>query len=214
MTEIKVFAEEIATIFNKQFDLPFLEVLKQSIIGYRATILKQEFDKNGRFPRGSEQKICLKLKKVKAVECCIDEVIECEVSRTIDRVPSGVRTNNMSTPFLFVGSANAEKAFTYAPSYTIKNILEGNKFTKSDTYYDYVDGYIYIFNSATQRINVRDVFGNPLELLNLTNCEGKPCLEAVYIDDDMKRLIKQFILEEYRSVRQVPETQEIKLNES
>jgi len=30
----------------------------------------------------------------------------------------------------------------------------------------------------------------------------------------MKRLIKQFILEEYRSVRQVPETQEIKLNES
>jgi len=214
MITLNTFAEEIATIFNKQFDFAFLELLKSSIIGYRATILKQEFDKNGRFPRGSEDSLCLPLVRVSPIECCVSEDIECEVVRTEDRVPSSIRTNIYSDPFMFVGTSNMEKAFTFSRVENVKSIIEGTKFIKDATYYDYYNGYIYVFNYPGRKLAVRDVFSNPLELLELINCDGKPCKEEVYIDDDMKRLIKQFIIEEFRSVRQVPQQQEIKLNES
>jgi hypothetical protein len=214
MITLQIFAEEIATIFNKQFDEGFNELLKSSIIGYRATILKQEFDKNGRFPRGSEEGLCLPLISVKPVECCVSEDLECEVRRTRDRVPSAVRTNLFADPFMFVGTSNMEKAFGYAKTDSIKYIIDSSKFSQNNAYYDSFNGYIYVFNYEGGKLGVRDVFSNPLELLELQNCDGEPCLKEVYIDDDMKRMIKQMVLEEFRSIKNVPTEPQVRLNES
>lgn len=213
MTDVKILAEEISTLFNKQFDYPFNQMLISSIIGYRATILKQEFDKNGRFPRGSEDSLCLKLISVPATECCVSEDLECEVRRTEFQVPKPVRTNFFSDPYMFVGTANMEKAFTYSRAENVKLLLEGTKFMKTGAYYDYFNEYIYVFNHEGGKVGVRDVFSNPLELLELRDCDGQPCKTDVGIDDDMKRVIKQMILEEFRVVRQVPEEQQIRINE-
>ena len=213
MININQFAEEIATLFNRQFDIPFIEVLKSSIVGYKATILKQEFDKNGRFPRGSEYNLCLPLVRVKPTECCASEDLDCYIARTVNEVPSAVRTNTFTDPFLFVGTSNMEKAFSYARADSVKYIIDSNKFSNDNMYYDYFNRYIYTFNYEGGKIGVRDVFSNPLELMLLKGCEGKPCIDAVYIEDDMKRLIKQFILEEYKSLKVVPEEQQIKINE-
>lgn len=120
----------------------------------------------------------------------------------------------MSDPFIFVGSSNLEKAFTYSQAHTIKNIIDGSKFIKNEIYYDVINNYIYLFNFEGGKIAVRDVFSNPSELLELNDCDGKPCIDSIFIEDDMKRLIKQFILEEFRSVRQIPEQQELKINEA
>lgn len=213
MINIKQFAEEISTLLNKQFDEPFNALLESSIIGYRATILKQEFDKNGRFPRGSESAICLPLISVKPIECCISEELDCTVRRTKDKVPSAVRTNFFSDPFMFVGTANMEKAFTYGKSDTVKYTLESSKFNKDGIYYDYFNDYIYVFNYEGGKLGVRDIFSNLLQLKELINCDGKSCLEDIYIEDDMKRAIKQMVLEEFRITRTVPEEQQVKINE-
>jgi hypothetical protein len=214
MITLKTFAEEITTIFDKQFDFAFNETIKSSIIGYRATILKQEIDKNGRFPRGSEHSLCLPLVRVKPIECCISEDLDCYVARTKDKVPSSVRANFFSDPFLFVGTSNMEKSFTYSKASEVKYTIEASKFLKNNVYYDHFNDYIYTFNYEGGKLGVRDVFSNPLELLKLKNCDGKPCIEDVYIEDDMKRVIKQMILEEFRAIRNIPEEQQIRLNES
>jgi hypothetical protein len=213
MTDVKILAEEISTLLNKQFDYAFNQMLISSIIGYRATILKQEFDKNGRFPRGSEDSLCLKLINVAATECCASEDLECEVRRTEFKVPKSIRTNFFSDPYMFVGTSNMEKAFTYSRSENVKLLLEGTKFMKTGVYYDYFNEYIYVFNYEGGKLGVRDVFSNPLELLQLKDCDGNPCKTDVGIDDDMKRMVKQMILEEFRVVRQLPDEQQIRINE-
>ena len=214
MVTLKQFAEEITTLMDRQFDHAFNELIKSSIIGYRATILKQEIDKNGRFPRGSEHSLCLPLIRVKPIECCISEDLDCYVARTEDKVPSSVRANFFSDPFMFVGTSNMEKAFTYAKADTVKYTIESSKFLQNSAFYDYFNDYIYTFNYEGGKLGVRDIFSNPLELLELKNCDGKPCINEVYIEDDMKRMIKQMILEEFRITRTVPEEQQIRLNES
>jgi hypothetical protein len=213
MIEIKQFAEEISTLFNKQFDFAFNQLLQSSIIGYRATILKQEFDKNGRFPRGSEESLCLEITSVSATECCVSEDLECEVRRTKYKVPKPIRTNLFSDPFLFVGTSNMERAFTYQRAENVKLVLESSKFLKDRVFYDYFNDYIYVFNYEGGKVGIRDVFSNPMELLELKDCDGNPCKTDVYIDDDMKRMIKQMVLEEFRVIRQVPDEQQIRLNE-
>lgn len=214
MINIKVYAEEVSTLFNKQFDYAFNQLIISKAIGYRATILKQEFDKNGRFPRGSEDVLCLKLIRVKPIECCISEELECTVARTEFQVPSAIRTNFFGDPFLFVGSSNMEKAFTYGKADTVKDIIGGTRFNKNGVYYDYFNRYIYVFGSDAGKVGIRDHFSNPLELLELKNCDGKPCAEDIYLEDDMKRAITQMILEEFRVVREVPDDKQIRINDS
>ncbi len=214
MITLKTFAEEITTLMNRQFDFAFNELMKSTIIGYRATILKQEIDKNGSFPRGSEDTICLPLIRVKPIECCASEDLDCYVARTASRVPSAIRANFLKEPFFFVGTSNMEKAFTYQRADVVKFAIDAAKFTQNSVYYDYFNGYIYTFNYEGGRLGVRDMFSNPLELLELNNCDGKPCLSEIYIDDDMKRAIKQMVFDEYKVTKTIPDEQQIRLDES
>jgi hypothetical protein len=213
MININTFAEEVAIIYNKQFDEPYLEFIKSLIIGYRATILKQEYDKYGRFPAGSEESICLPLKRVSPVECCVGEDLDCRVARTVDKVPSQVRNNFNSEPFLFVGTGNMEKSWSFANSDAVKHILEGSRFMSSVTFYTFLNGYIYAFNTPNEKVGIRLVASNPFELLELKNCDGKPCKEEVLIEDDMKRLIHQFITERLGNPNEPIDDREIKINE-
>lgn len=199
MTDLKILVAELAEIFKRPLDYPFSVMLTSSAIGYRATILKQEFDKNGRYPLGSEDNIILPLKRVSAIECCCADDLECQVNRTRDRVPSPVRGNFKPDPFLYVGESNGSKAFTYAQPHIIENILTGSKFLKNDAFYSFYNGFLYTFNFEGGKLGIRDVFSNGQELIDAKDCNGKPCIDTIYIEDDMKKVIKQMIMEEFKS---------------
>jgi len=213
MADIQILVSELAMLFQKPFDIPFKTMLTNSAIGYRATILKQEYDKNGKYPLGSEDSLCLPLTRVNPIECCLSDGFECVVTRTKDKVPSPVRGNFKPDPFLYVGSSNMTSAFMYAQPSMVENILSGTKFIKNEKLYSFFNDYIYVFNFEGGKLGVRDVFSNPLELLTLKSCSGQPCITSINIEDDMKRVIKQMIIEEQRSMGNIIEDQSIKINE-
>jgi len=212
MTDPEVIAVEIAEALNKGYDIPFRRRMAESVIQVRATILKQQYDRDGRFPSGTEDSITLPMKDVPTSEC-LNEDIECEVFRTIDKIPRPIRKNRTTIPFAFVGSSNSEVSFIHIRPEEVRSFLEGNKFIKDSPLFAYYNDYIYTFNHSSSKITIRDVFADPRELLVLKGCDGNPCKSNVDIDEDMKRLIKMMIFEEIRQFNRPPEDKTIKINE-
>lgn len=213
MTDINILVSEITLLFKKEFDNPFSVMVLNSCIGYRASLLKQEYDKNGRYPLGSEDSLVLPLIRVSPIECCCSENVDCVVARTSDKVPSPVRGNFKPEPFLYVGSTSQSTAFVYAQPNEVELIIKGNRFTGNLPIYSFFNDYIYTFQFGDRRLGVRDVFSNPLELMKLKNCDGLPCITTINIEDDMKKTIKMMVIEEFRGAGQLEQQKEVDINE-
>lgn len=214
METLENLVAEIAFLFDKDFDWAFKERLTASCISYRATLGKQEFDKYGRWSTGLIDSICLELIPVKSTECCLNDEVECYVTRTKDKVPAPIRTNKFPDPYTFVGTANHEVSFTFVQPEEVRNIYEGTKFmSKIGNLYAYYNNYIYTFGYEGKKLGIRGAFANPLALLELKDCNGNSCIESININEDMKSTIKRMILEEFGYTKILPKEKEIKLNE-
>jgi hypothetical protein len=212
MNDVKIVAYEIAEAFSKQSDIPFIRRMENLVIQGRATALQQKYDKYGRFPASSEASITLSMKQVPPAECLTDE-IECTVARTIYKVPRPLRKSSDPIPFSFVGSMNQEVSFIFVKPEEVKSILCGTRFIKTKSMYAYFNDYIYTFNHDAGKITIRDVFADPRELLDLLDCNEKPCTTDIELEEDMKRLIKMFVYEELRQFNIIPLDKQVKLNE-
>lgn len=211
---LDILVAEIASLFNKDFDWAFKERIKAACISYRATLGKQEFDKYGRWSTGLIDSVCLSVIAVKATECCLNEDVECFVMRTTSEVPAPIRTNRFPDPYTYVGSANHEAAFTFVQPEEVGNILCGTRFMKNiGNLYTYYNNYIYLFGYEGKKIAIRGAFANPLELLELIDCDGNSCRDSIDINEDMKSTIKRMILEEFGFTKMIPGDKEIKINE-
>ena len=205
-------AYEVAGNVQKDWDVPFIRRIEEGVVAYRATILKQEYDRNGRFPSGNEDTVSLEIISVPPAEC-LNEYIECEVRRTKYKVPKPIRKNRTPVPFNFVGTTNQELAFLFTRPEEVKSFLKGTKFIKTKPLYAYYNDYVYVFNYEGSKITIRGVFSDPRQLLELMDCDKKPCKTDIFLDGDMKRTIKMMIYEELRLFNKLPEDQTIKLNE-
>lgn len=210
--DVDTVAAEIAQITDKIQDIPFTRMLKNLVIGNRATILKQQYDRDGRFPSGSEDSITVPIKSVPSNECMNDE-IDCTVFRTTQKIPRPIRKNRNPIPFSFVGNLNQENSFIFVKPEEVKPFRQGNRFIKDKPLYTYYNDYIYLFNHEGGKITIREVFADPRELKNVIDCDKKPCKISVELDEDMKRVIKMMIYEELRQFNKLPEEQSIKINE-
>ena len=208
----RLIAEEVAFDFGKSEDIPFIRRIEASAIEYRATIIRQDYAKLPVIPSSLEDRFCLPLKSVPSTECCVDNIEDCNVYRTIDQVPIPVRFKD-STDFTFVGDLRGKTAYSYIVPEELDFILNGTRFAKQLAYYTYYNRYIYTFNTPGKKISVRGVFDNPSELLNLKNCEGKPCITDIKINLDMAKLIKEWIKADL-SGKQVTPTTDLKLNDA
>jgi hypothetical protein len=211
---LKVFVTEIAALFDKDLDFAFKKQIESSIIGFRATLLRQEFEKYGRIPATSMDSLCFKLIRVPAVECCLNDEIECVVARTDIRVPNPIRLTRFPEPFSYVGTSNKEKAFTFVNTEEVPIILKGTKFINKALMYSYYNDYIYTFNFEGGKIAVRSAFANQTELLELNDCGGNPCIEDIFFEEDMKKTIRQMVIEDFRAVGKLPQLDELKLNDT
>jgi hypothetical protein len=212
INDIRMLALEVAGNTSKDWDIPFVRRMEESVVEYRATILKQEYDKNGRFPSGNEDTVTIEIINVPPAEC-LDDSITCEVRRTKYRVPKPIRKNRTPTPFNFVGSTNQEYPFMFTRPEEVKSFLRGTKFIKAKALYAYYNDYVYIFNYEGSKITIRSVFSDPRQLLELLDCDKKPCKVDILLDGDMKRTIKMMVYEELRQFNKLPEDQTVRLTD-
>lgn len=208
---LKILAAEIGIVTNKEFDHGYMKMIESLAVGYRATLLKQEFDKNGKFPSGDQFTVTLPVISVPSVECLSEEV-HCEVMRTVNKVPSPIRTNISSIPFRFVGTSNQSISYSFIWPEDYDLIVGGTRFVNRDSYYTYIDGYVYLFGFDEGRITIRDPFDDPRKLKELKDCDGNSCYEGLDLSLDMKKTIKMMIFEELRLFVK-PLDKEVRVNE-
>lgn len=210
--DINNIASEVAILMGKSFDIPFKRGLANSAVQVRATILKQQYDRDGRYPSGSEDAITIPMQKVPAAECLSDE-IDCEVHRTVDKVPRPIRKNRTSIPFTFVGNSTQEVSFIFLKPEEVYSFIHGTRFINKDAVYMYYNDYIYTANHVGGKITIRDAFEDPRELLTLQGCDKKPCKISIDIDETMKTQIKTIMIETMNRFRPVQEEVPIRINE-
>ncbi len=116
------------------------------------------------------------LQEVDESECPVET--ECQVLRTIKKIPAPTRTND--SIFDFLGSADKAISFGYATPEQYKILAKYSKYTGGNPRYFYVNGYVYIYGDQSEEyINVRGLYLDPRELKDF-KCANVAC----YTDDD------------------------------
>lgn len=200
----------LAGRFNKELDHVFKEQLKTYIIIERAEEYRRYIDKYGTIPSSIIAQLnCVPTKTVDAAECCSLE-IECNVIRTINTVPSTIRTRGSSSTFTFVGSVDGKKSFSYISPEELPFLL-ADRFLKNKPFYSYINNYIYIFNINAKNIKVRGVFNDPFKVVEQNDCDGDPagCLQIVDIPTDFVSLIEERVLNKLRNKETETKEEEI-----
>lgn len=198
MANIKTIAQSIADNVGKPFDEMFLERLKYEILSKRATVVRNDFTRNRTVDGSLVQDVsCLEMDSVSPSECC-DTDIDCKVTRTTQKVPKTINLKENSSPFLYVGGIDKTTPYTWTQAEKMPYILSSRKFTKRHPYYTYLNGYIYVFNSENERLNVRGIFEDPTELYFLKNCDGQPCGETdeIPLPKHLEKQVKDLIYDE------------------
>jgi hypothetical protein len=207
---IQSLAEEIAFDYNKSFDKETTRRLELAIIGYRASIIREEYARTGRFSNNLVVTLTLKVIGVPEEECCT-KVEGCKIQRTELKVPKPVRVKD-GTSFLYVGDTDGGTPFTFAQISEINFLEKGNRFAKKRPYYTYENGYIYIHNVNTSKIRISFVPDNLEDLGEIKDCHGDVCDIDLTIPSDMSKQIKALIKAEQSGI-QPPISKDIKIDQ-
>lgn len=176
------------------------ELIKFHIKNARATLLRQDLNKNRSVDPYIIQDLgCIDLVEADAAECC-DIAVDCKVLRTAVPIPSMIELNQ-KTLITRVGPViKSAKKWDIIPYERVP--FEGlNKFTKNliKVYQISNSSYIYILIPSNctdsdaeflEKINVQGVLEDPDEAKSFTQCGGGTC----YTDDD-KYPIKQWMVD-------------------
>jgi hypothetical protein len=182
-------AQSYCDSVNKPFDVQFLERIKFAIKGYRAALIRQDFERNG-MAKDMLQSFVTKLVTVDEADNCIINV-GCTILRTEDKVPKPVQLKGGDL-FNYVGSVNIKNQPFVLTDTNELQYTKHKKYTKNSTRYIYRNGYIYIYTTGKFKyITIEGVFENPEEAMNLcaNNCPddndqfpiSAAMLEALYI---------------------------------
>jgi hypothetical protein len=211
---IQELIDDIAGQFNRELDHVFKEKVKTKVKIAYAEAIRQYVDKYGSVPNSIMSAInCLPTKVVDAAECCSVD-IECEIVRTISKVPSSIRVRGLESSFSFVGTIDGKHSFGDIQPEELPFLL-ADRFVKKKIFYSYINNYIYIFNSKPKNIKVRGVFNNLDEVLKLNDCENDPagCLQEMTIPEDFGIVIKSLVYNELRNVPFEQKEEEIKVQQ-
>ena len=141
MPSLNQLAEQVAIKYNKQFDTPFNDFIKDLIKQARATLLRQSANKYG-VDRGWTNRYVIELEAVDVADNC-NVTVGCTTLRSINKIPTPVRFTT-DIPFIYVGSVDGNIVFGHMPFYAVKN-KKDRKYGSDKITYDWVNNYLYVY---------------------------------------------------------------------
>lgn len=192
MKTLNQIAENIAFKLGDQFNTTLQESIKETLIDYRAKLIRDDSDRNFTTELHFSQVGTIQFEVVNLLEefgadfTCINIICpnvvnqnKYKILKSKKPVPSPVRTKIANrAPYSFIGSLDGSKAFVYT---TIDKFpyVKTLPYTQKVVYYVVMNSYIYIINNLNQcDINetlqicnalIKGIFEDPRELYNI--CE-------------------------------------------
>lgn len=172
-------AEIIAERAGKQFNVAFIEEMKDLVVIHRARILTNILEKKPQQKKLYSQSIVLELTEANRDECAELSNCACEdVTVTTVQVPTPLKTG--TNPFDFVGSPGGYVAFGWT-TFGGERYTKHSPLTGKNARYTLLNNKIYIFNDLnTEKIRVEAVWDDPRVLANYSCSaeENIPCYTA------------------------------------
>lgn len=197
MATLNGIAENIAFIRGEQFNETLKQSIKDSIIEYRAMLIRQDIERNSISYTDYLQTVCVSFEKVNKSEC--PELPVCgAVLRSTEKVCKPVRfKNNGRVNFKFVGSVNRIKSFTFASTFEM-NVLDSLPFQKNVIYYTYLKERLYILNNLKlKKALLEYVVADPRKIQDCDTPDVFPDDREFPVPEDMLVRIKDMVRKEY-----------------
>lgn len=145
MTSLNEIAEIIAHSLGRQFDYTLRESIKFSVLWWREELIRRDLDRNGFSPFDYLQSMCFKFDRVDSGECILESGKT--ILKSDKQIPKPVRLkSNGRSNFMFVGSSDRSKAFTFATEFQLQ-YLNCLAYNHNTIYYTYKDNHIYLLNN-------------------------------------------------------------------
>lgn len=207
MASLNLLAAEITHLLNEPDNYDLTVRVKLAFKHWRATFLRQRIEKYG-LESQYIQRFVVQLQEVDKFDNCLVES-ECVAMRSINKIPTPISYPS-DNPFSFVGTL-------HGTPFVMRNVVERKyasslKWADKAIVYDYINQYIYTFNTKLEYIELQYLPEDPEAIVNV--CDNTDCY-----DDDMEfplpadliQPIKTAILKEFGIIK--PENPEV-TNES
>jgi hypothetical protein len=209
--------DSIAGNVGKELDHVFKQQVRTNVVLAWSEAIRQYIDKYQFVPSSLQTQInCIEMLQVDIAECCSIS-LGCKVSRTKEKIPTGIRTRALEAIYSFVGTINNSVSFGFIRPEQLQGLLE-DRFTAKEKFYTYLNNYIYIFNSHPKNIRVRGVFNNIEEVFALNDCDNNDndnaCSQSINIPEDFGIIIKELVYKQLGSLINQAEEEEIKIDEN
>lgn len=197
MTTLNKIAENVAFTMGEQFNMTLRESIKDAIVNYRATLIRQDLDNNPLSYTDYLQSFCIELELVNKSEYPQIQV-NCELLRSKQKIAKPLRIkNNGRSNFKFVGSVVRNVSLTFATPHEMQ-YMEHLAFQDNVYYYTVINGYMYVLNNLKFcKLLIEEIVADPRDIENCDN-------PAIFADDvefpipeDMLSTIKRLIRQDY-----------------
>lgn len=195
MITLNHIAYNIAQSIGKEKDSAFVEQVKFQVMYYRSLIFRRDYERLRKIPSALLQTIpCVEMEEVDAAQCYGLEV-DSPVYRTKQTIPAPMNLKGYSS-FYYVGTIDWMNGFSYINPNRLETFRSSRYGSLQKRFY-YANGRIYLVNVKADRISIKAVFEDPMELRRLKNCNGEPVYteKSIYpVTADLIQRITQSIL--------------------
>jgi uncharacterized membrane protein len=156
-------AYNIADSVGKSFDIGLIERIKFSVKYYRAELIRQDFEKNGKDRQVLQQWVG-NLVKVDEGDTCFANV-NCTILKTENKIPQPIAIKGEL--FNYVGSINSANESWVLTDINAIRYTQYNNFTANVTRYFYSNGYLYVYtNKKFKFVKIEAAFVDPNEAVS------------------------------------------------
>lgn len=190
MTTLNEISYLIAGRLNKTTDYVIINEIAQLVIGWRATLIRQDVQKN-MINAQYAQSIVLPLVNVDSIDnSLISSYVA--IKKTVNKIPTSIRLD-IDSPYLFVGEPTFNKGFGFIQQMQV-GFIKNRKFSRNNVYYTIRNQYLYLYYSCElnlEYVGIQSIFENPRELaeLDVNACCIDYMEQAFYLPLDMQNTI-------------------------
>lgn len=197
MATLNSIAENIAFSLGEQFNDTLMESIKDSIIDYRALLIRQDLENNPLSYTDYLQSFCIELEEVDKSECPLIKTNK-NVLRSKQAIPKPLRLKyNGRINFKFVGSVDRSISLTFATAHELQYVID-LPFQQNVIYYTMTNGKLIVLNNLKLcKLLIEEVIADPRKIDDCDYPETFKDDIEFPIPEDFLPKIKQFIRKDY-----------------